>query len=112
MPVSRTAPEPAGGALSADVTTGPGNPGPNSGAAFSDGSDATARPLSVSNARRMGPGALVGAIIQTAPRSSGRGGRSAMALAGAPIAAPTWMIAPTNAPGPIRLALETDSGLA
>ena len=27
-------------------------------------------------------------------------------------AGPTWMIAPTNAPGPVRLALETDSGLA
>src|SRR5439155_21629856 len=27
-------------------------------------------------------------------------------------AGPTWLIAPTNAPGPVCLALETDSGLA
>src|SRR5882672_2315276 len=99
-PVSGTAPPPAlepggaGGALSADVTTVPGNPGPKSNGAFSVGSAVTARPLSVSTARRTGPGEVVGAIIQTAPRSSGRsggkGGRSATAYTGAPSAAPTW----------------------
>src|ERR1700704_1926842 len=91
-PVSRTAPEPvgAGGTLSAVVTRGPGSPGPNSSGAVPTGIDVTARPLSVSTARRTGPGAFVGATIQIAPRSSPRGAaRRATALDGAPSAAPT-----------------------
>src|SRR6267142_96175 len=86
-PVSRTAPEPR--EESAAITTYPGNSGPNNSGVLSVGSAVTARPVSVSIARRAGS-ALSGATIQAAPRSSGRGGRSATAYAGAPTARPTW----------------------
>src|SRR5258708_22934737 len=92
-PVSRTAPDSLGvtaGALSA-VTRGPGIPGPNSSGVLSDGTAVTARPLSVSVARRTGPGAFVGATSQTAPRSSGPGGGR-----GAPAAAPPARRPPTR----------------
>src|SRR6266550_6669387 len=82
-------PLPAGGALSAAVTQDPSSPGPNSSAVLLRGSNVTASPLSVSSARRTGPGALVGAIIQAGPLSSARGTRSATAVVGAPSAAPT-----------------------
>src|SRR5438093_3256264 len=71
-------------------TKGDSRPGPNSSAAFAAGKEMTLSPLSVSSARRIGPGAFVGATIQaglaSAPDVSGR---NATAVAGAPTAAAT-----------------------
>src|SRR5207249_2244146 len=87
-PISGMPPLPAGGALSAAVTQDPGSPGPNSSAVLPRAIAVIARPLSVSRARRTGPGAFVGAIIQVGPASP-RGARSATAVVGAATAAPT-----------------------
>src|SRR6266516_1066405 len=73
---------------SLESTRGVSRPGPNSSAAFAAGKEMTLTSLSVSSAKRTGPGAFSGATIH-AGRASAPDGRNATAVAGPPTAAAT-----------------------
>src|SRR6266699_4176275 len=75
---------------SLDSTRGVSRPGPNSSAAFAAGKEMTLTSLSVSSAKRTGPGAFSGATIHAGRASAPDvSGRNATAVAGPPTAAAT-----------------------
>ena len=75
---------------SLESTRGVSRPGPNSSAAFAAGKEMTLTSLSVSSAKRTGPGAFSGATIHAGRASAPEvSGRNATAVAGPPTAAAT-----------------------
>src|SRR6059036_1800215 len=74
---------------SLESTRGVSRPGPNSSAAFAAGKEMTLTSLSVSSAKRTGPGAFSGATIHAGRASAPEvSGRNATAVAGPPTALP------------------------